>query len=235
ELSREPRFNNRQPAVLVSHLYVQGARMHSAFRMTEANEMVFQQANIPAHFAYVAYGHIHKPQAALGDQASHVRYCGSIERLDSGEADDQKSVVLVDIGPEGRQSEPRVIPFADCDPIYPLEIGKNGDAAGDLRELALKYADEEARARALCRYTLYHTPGRDNLAQLCRDIHTLFPRWYSRQLTTLQADGEQPAPAPDLLQVRKNVVSYLESQLQDDSRKKQLLELADSVLQKGGY
>ena len=69
-------------------------------------------------FDYVALGHIHKPQA-LG--AKHVRYCGSIERMDLGEQADQKGVVLFEIGPDGRKGEPVVLPLPST-PIYEVVV-----------------------------------------------------------------------------------------------------------------
>ena len=42
-------------------------------------------------YAYVALGHIHRPQFLGGHP--HVRYSGSIERMDLGEQTDTKSAV----------------------------------------------------------------------------------------------------------------------------------------------
>ena len=59
---------------------------------------------LPTSFEYVALGHIHKPQCIRG--MSHVRYAGSLDRMDFGEKYDDKSIVLVEIGPRGRRGEP---------------------------------------------------------------------------------------------------------------------------------
>jgi len=43
------------------------------------------------------------------------------EPLDLGERRDDKGVVLVDVGPEGRQGEPQSLPLA-ATPIYAIDV-----------------------------------------------------------------------------------------------------------------
>src|SRR5262245_33080563 len=68
------------PSVLAAHFSVQGGLVSPLFRISEQEDVVFADADVPAEFAYVALGHIHKPQCLAGRE--HVRYCGSIERMD---------------------------------------------------------------------------------------------------------------------------------------------------------
>ena len=91
----------------------------SLFRIAESEDVVIAVEDMPADFAYVALGHIHRPQALGGKE--HVRYSGSIERMDLGEANDDKSVVVFDIGPEGLIGVPRVLPLPST-PIYEIDI-----------------------------------------------------------------------------------------------------------------
>jgi DNA repair protein SbcD/Mre11 len=50
-----------------------------------------------------------------------VRYSGSIERMDLGERDDEKGVVLIDLGPDGIQGEPWTLPL-EATPVYEVSI-----------------------------------------------------------------------------------------------------------------
>src|SRR5205823_4747563 len=75
----------------------------------EEEDIILSDSDIPTGFAYVALGHIHRAQYIGGH--THVRYSGSIERMDLGEQNDDKGVVLVEIGPEGRRGEPLVLPL----------------------------------------------------------------------------------------------------------------------------
>jgi DNA repair exonuclease SbcCD nuclease subunit len=102
-----------------------------------------------------------------------MRYAGSIERMDLGEQNDQKSVVLVEIGAEGRHEDPVVLALPST-PIYEVAVL---DPAVDLPRLRLDYPDA---ATALVNLHIRYTAGKDQLEEVLRDLDRLFPRWYSR-------------------------------------------------------
>src|SRR5438094_509202 len=103
-IREHPRFDRALPTVLSAHVHVRGGEVSTLFRISEQEDVVFESDDLPADFAYVALGHIHKPQCIGGHK--HVRYSGSIERMDLGESGDNKGVVLFEVGPEGRRGEP---------------------------------------------------------------------------------------------------------------------------------
>ena len=96
ELDPEP------PAVLAAHVWVANAsvRQGSEKSMTIGQEHTLMLSNI-AHpaFDYIALGHIHRHQVL--NEKPPVVYAGSLERLDFGEADDEKGFYLVEIGEKG--------------------------------------------------------------------------------------------------------------------------------------
>ena len=116
-MQSDNRFDPRLQTVLSAHVHVRGAELPTLFRISEQEDVVFSDADLPTGFAYIALGHIHRAQY-LGGQ-KHVRYSGSIERMDLGEKDDQKGVVLFDLGPEGLRGEPMVLPL-EATPIYEI-------------------------------------------------------------------------------------------------------------------
>jgi DNA repair exonuclease SbcCD nuclease subunit len=126
---------------------------------------------LPDECAYVALGHIHQPQTVGG--RSHVRYSGSIERLDLGEQRDQKSVVIVDVGPDGLLDEPRQLPLP-ATPIYALEMHEPNT---DLPQLRDRHADAGSH---LVRIQFTYTAGSDDLEKILRELDEVFPRWYER-------------------------------------------------------
>ncbi len=135
--------------------------------------MVFSDADLPAGFAYIALGHIHRAQF-LGGQ-KHIRYSGSIERMDLGEKDDQKGVVLFDLGPEGLRDEPAPLPL-EATPIYEIEIRSPQDEIPALKE---RYPDaQNDLVRVICTYTA----GVDNREEILRELNEIFPRWYAREI-----------------------------------------------------
>src|SRR5258708_11988492 len=85
----------------------------------------------------------------------HVRYAGSIERMNYGEWKDDKSVVLVDIGPDGRRGDPVCLPL-NATPIYRIEILHPDTDMQGLRE---RYPDH---ADALVSYRLVFKPRAHN-------------------------------------------------------------------------
>ncbi len=186
------RFDPTLQTILAAHVHVRGAELPTLFRISEEEDVVFSDADLPTGFAYIALGHIHRAQY-LGGQ-KHVRYSGSIERMDLGEKDDQKGVVLFDVGPEGLRGEPMVLPL-DATPIYEIEIHSPQDELPGLKE---RYAGtNDDLVRIVCTYTA----GVDNREEILRELNDLFPRWYDREInernalekTTLVGGSSGPA------------------------------------------
>jgi exonuclease SbcD len=181
-------FDPALPTVLAAHVHVQGARLPGLFRISEEESVLFGRDEIPTQCAYVALGHIHQPQALAS--LEHVRYSGSIDRLDLGERNDDKSVVLVEVGPEGRRGRPRTLPL-DATPIYSIEIREPATEIPALRE---RYPDAR---RDLVNIQLTYTAGVDNLEKVLRELDEIFPRWYARNWTECGALGLSLAAAED--------------------------------------
>jgi exonuclease SbcD len=88
------------PLVLLAHGSVAGATTGA-----EKSIMVGTEYMLPGslvrnpRLSYVALGHIHKPQDLNEGQQPPVVYAGSIERVDFGEAQDEKSFVIAQVEP----------------------------------------------------------------------------------------------------------------------------------------
>ena len=107
-LRNDPRFDTGLRTVLVAHLSVTDTEYsRGRFALTDRHEILADAADLPQTWDYVVLGHNHKPQCIRG--VPHVRYAGSLDRLDFSERDEEKGVVLVDIGMGGRKGEPRFI------------------------------------------------------------------------------------------------------------------------------
>jgi exonuclease SbcD len=223
-IQQESRFSWDVPTVLAAHIHLRGARLSTPFRISERESIVFELQDVPADWAYVALGHIHQPQCLMG--LTHVRYSGSIERLDLGERSDDKGVVLLDIGPDGRRGEPVVLPLP-ATPIYDVEIQ---DPKRELPMLHDRYPDAD---RALVRYHLRYTAGSDNLEEVLRELDRIFPRWYDRDWQeagalspVLPGAGTNESPRS----FQDTVLDYLNAELLDHPDRDALLQLADGLL-----
>jgi exonuclease SbcD len=97
--------------VLMAHLFTAGALLGGGEReVTTGLEYAVSPSRLPGQAAYIALGHIHKPQAVKGSPAP-ARYPGSLVQLDFGEREQQKSVTIVDASP-GKPAGVREVPLA---------------------------------------------------------------------------------------------------------------------------
>jgi DNA repair protein SbcD/Mre11 len=206
EMRQSPGFDPALPSVLSAHIAMQGSDLATRFRLTADEDVLFEETSLLDQYAYVALGHIHKPQFLGG--RTHVRYCGSIERLDLGEQQDQKCVVLFDVGSDGLRGEPSVLPL-DATPMYDVVIRSPKAELPTLRE---RYPDAQT---ALVRIACTYTAGVDNREETLRELEDIFPRWYDREVTESGALGRPltVGEAPRGKSFEDTVRDYLQQEL----------------------
>jgi DNA repair protein SbcD/Mre11 len=90
------------PALVVGHAHLFGARVGAERLLTMGSDPMFdlQTFDLPG-IDYVALGHIHKHQA-LSYASPQVVYCGSIDRVDFGEQNEDKGWVYVEIAAKAK-------------------------------------------------------------------------------------------------------------------------------------
>lgn len=160
-LRASSQLNPKLASVLVAHLHVRGSELHTLYKLSEKEDVIFDLADLPLDWAYAAFGHIHKPQLVGG--APHARYSGSIERMDVGERDDEKSAVVVEIQDGERTGPPYTVPLR-ATPIYRFEIT---DPEKEIPMLAQRYPDGK-EAIAYC--TVRYKPGIHNVREIVDTI-----------------------------------------------------------------
>jgi exonuclease SbcD len=90
----------RIPVILTAHASVEGAMYGSERMVMLGSDLVLPPALVKHQsLDYVALGHIHKPQNLNEGQQPPVIYPGSIERVDFGEAKDDKFFIIANIEP----------------------------------------------------------------------------------------------------------------------------------------
>lgn len=114
--------NDAIPTILCGHFWVNGARLsnwqQSYFNVNEPQVALSALAD-PA-FDYVALGHIHRHQDLNRGQQPPVVYCGSPDRIDFGEKDEEKGFVLVELQ-KGR-ADYRFVPVPGSRPFLDIEV-----------------------------------------------------------------------------------------------------------------
>jgi DNA repair protein SbcD/Mre11 len=225
QLLRDYRHRQHEPAlptVLAAHLHIQGSRLHSLYKLSEREDVLFSALELPAEWDYLALGHIHKPQCLL-DRA-HIRYSGSLERLNLGESDDAKGCILFDLGPAGRRGEPEWLPLA-ARPIYEVAIRRPQEELPQLRE---RYPDAQD---ALVKLDVVYRADRDNRQAILEELERIFPRWYERtcreESTLVPRRGWGARPSGSF---EETVTEYVKNSLGDDPELPELLQMLDGFL-----
>lgn len=122
------------PLVATGHLFAAGGSVvaDDGVRDLYVGSLVHVPADVfPEEFDYVALGHLHAPQIVAGDETR--RYSGAPLPMGFGEAGREKSVAVVDFGPDGTRV--RTLPV----PVFrPLEkiVGDWPEISARLTELA---------------------------------------------------------------------------------------------------
>ncbi len=207
------------PTVMAAHLLVRGAKIgQGAYCLTEAEDVPIERGDLPA-WDYIALGHIHKPQD-MGHP--NIRYSGSIERMDLGEANDTKSAVIVEVN--GRGSARHRTLTLNATPFASIQASSETDLIARREEL-------DDPDRTLVSLTLV-IDGTESVTGLMARAHELFPRLYREPgiRRTLNLGGGTSISGFDRSDVTGTVRSYLQQQLTDDPDAEQVLALADELL-----
>ncbi len=218
-----PEFDQTLPTILAAHLHIRGGEVHSLYKLTERDDVVLDAGFLPTAWAYIGLGHIHKPQCLGG--MSHVRYSGSLDRLDFSEHADEKGVVLIDIGPAGLQGEPAWLPI----PATPMHDVTVADAAVELPALVGKYTDRET---AIVRIRVQHDPAGPSRHEITQELRRLFPRNVDITCTKPDALAREATVSgfkPDT-DYRTTIRDFLTKELEGDPDKEDILTLAEQYL-----
>ena len=126
-----------QPIIATGHLTTVGASASDSVREIYVGSLeAFPTSAFPPA-AYIALGHIHRPQKVGG--LEHIRYCGSPIPLSFDEAKQQKEVLLVELDSSGLR-QITALPVPRFQPLLSLR--------GSLKELdvQIKQAAEQGSA-----------------------------------------------------------------------------------------
>ena len=141
------------PTILTAHASIQGAMMGGERSVMLGNDVVLPPSLLrDPRLDYVAMGHIHKAQDINQGKHPPVVYPGSIERVDFGEAQDDKFFVIANIEKgqtsiewrklEGRRFIDRFIKLTSADKVEEQlldELGSEDVLEGAIVRLIVEY------------------------------------------------------------------------------------------------
>lgn len=223
--TQQDKLHAQWPAILVSHIAVRGVTTPAQYYLDQSKEVMLEPSDLSFPWTYVALGHLHRSDEVIPG-ASHMRYAGSIERMDYGERNDTKSVVLLKIQQRHLVQAPKILPLQST-PFYEIEIT---DPETHIPHLAEEYTDAE---QALVRYILHWDSATQDRERYCREIEAVFPRWYDRVLKDTHS-GEVTEAGLTFQQTHDvvgTVRHYLQTVLADrnESERAELLRLAEQL------
>ncbi len=223
KLVPEKKIDVSLPTVLLAHLTLAGVQAQNRHQMNEADSITLQDIGLLDMFAYVALGDIHEAQMVQRNQ--HIRYSGSLDRLDFGEKDNTCGVVLVEIANKKLQGEPRFVEI----PATPLLELHLADAEAELSTLAAQYPQ---RDEAIFKITV----SSEGLSLAQDDVRQQLRRMFRRikEITfvrsTLSAENSACEVSPRKT-VHETVVEYLHDKLKDHPERQTILDIAAVLMQ----
>jgi exonuclease SbcD len=163
---------SRDVAIVACHLHITGAQITRSERPLHVTDSYAVHASAMPKVAYIACGHIHKPQKLPGPLEAY--YAGSAIPLDFGEEHDEKRLLLVTLEP-GRPARVRSIPIRAGRPLRRLE--------GTLEDVA---ALADGVGDAICR-VIVHTEER--IPGLMELVEAMLPDAELLEVTERSAQG----------------------------------------------
>lgn len=206
--------------VLITHQFVTGANR------TESEEISVGGAdNVDVSafddFDYVALGHLHRPQNCLSDR---VRYCGTPLKYSFSEANDKKSVTIVELKEKGSLE----VRTADLVPKH------------EMREIKGKY--EELTAKSFYENTTYQTDYMhitltdeedipDGVGKLRTIYHNLMKLDYDNKRTrsNSQITGTQKVEEKTPLELFEDFYELRNNQPMSEEQREYISSLIESI------
>lgn len=228
DVVKKSEFDPKLPTVLVAHLHVRGSELeHTRFVLTDREDVLMDYADLNPGWAYVALGHIHKPQQVSG--MPNMRYPGSLDRLDFGETHEEHGVLFLEVD-GAKPVNPVPLPI----PATPFHTIVLGDPESELATLAEKYSDRE---QAIVRITVAPHAGGPSRDEISRELRRIFPRIHELCWPAAEPVGEErPAAITPGLDFAPTVRDYLTRKLADtnDPDAAEVMALADTFLSAEG-
>ena len=215
------------PIIATGHLTTVGASASDSVREIYVGSLeAFPTSAFPPA-AYIALGHIHRPQRVGG--LEHIRYCGSPIALSFDEAKQQKEVLLVELDSSGLR-QITALPVPRFQPLLSLR--------GSLKELevAIQEASEQGTAQqpvwleVLVGTDDYLSDLQLRIAALCEGLPVEVLRIRRERGNASASLQGQAKETLDELSVEEVFAQRLSSEVLDEAEQAKLLGLYQQVV-----
>jgi exonuclease SbcD len=215
------------PIIATGHLCTVGASASESVREIYVGSLeAFPTSAFPPA-AYIALGHIHRPQKVGG--LEHIRYCGSPIPLSFDEARQQKEVLLVELDGSGLRSV-TALPVPRFQPLLSVR--------GSLKELEQAIAEAAQQGSSELPVWLevqvssddYLSDLQQRIAALCEGLPVEVLRIRRERGNAVAALQGQAKETLDELSVEEVFAQRLSSETLDDAQQAPLLALYRQVV-----
>lgn len=208
-----------KPAVFATHLQIIGVNYSGTPKEASYNEDISLASNcLPQKASYIALGHIHKCQE-VEKSAVPCWYSGSFDRMDLGEREDEKSVLLVEIDEQTKNTIVKQVQI-NCNRFEDITV-----SAEELEEFAAKY---ENREKTYGNLNIKHSADDDTLL-LTRRAQELFPR-FRRNLIRQDEQLSEIQELENPYNPKETVHQFLEAQYVGDKDLPEILRRANELI-----
>lgn len=159
------RAQSSAPLIAMGHLTVSGSKTSDSEREIHVGGLGALPADrFPAAYAYVALGHLHRPQAC--DTNDLIRYSGSPIPLSFSESRDHKELRLLEVNDGTLQHRSIAIPQAR---ELRQVVTNSADAEFTLTQLAQEFAHQTAKLKPWIELFINDPLPGDQIAQRCAE------------------------------------------------------------------
>ncbi len=226
------RADARVPTIMAVHGTVQGAVFGSERSIMLGYDLVLPRSLVGhPQVSYVAMGHIHKHQCIL--ESPPVVYAGSPERIDFGEAGEDKGLVWVEIDGAGEPARWHFRPRA-ARPFMHIDVEATTD---DPTEAVLKSLAQRTLDGAIVRVVIHTSPELEPHIDYNQIYRALVPAFHVagvvpevRRPARLRLSSD--AESIESLQPRDAVARYFLYRQVAPERLARLMQLADSIMRR---
>jgi exonuclease SbcD len=225
--ARRDELGGELPIIATGHLTTVGASASESVREIYVGSLeAFPSSAFPSA-AYIALGHIHRPQQVGG--LEHIRYCGSPIPLSFDEARQQKEVLLVELDGSGLR-DISALPVPRFQPLLALR--------GSLVELQQAIAEAAQQGSSEMPVWLEVQVSTDDylsdlhlrIAALCEGLPVEVLRIRRERGNSVAALQGQARETLDELSVEEVFAQRLSSETLDDAQQAPLLALYRQVV-----
>ena len=225
--TRRAELGGDLPIIATGHLTTVGASASDSVREIYVGSLeAFPTSAFPPA-AYIALGHIHRPQKVGG--LEHIRYCGSPIALSFDEAKQQKEVLLVELDSSGLR-QITALPVPRFQPLLSLR--------GSLKELEVAIQEAAKQGSAEQPVWLEVLVGTDDylsdlqlrIAALCEGLPVEVLRIRRERGTASASLQGRAKETLDELSVEEVFAQRLSSETLADDEQKPLLQLYQQVV-----